>query len=145
MLVGAAEFGRIAYAAMEVTNAARAGVAYGSQNNLTSLDSTGMQTAAIDDARDVDSLTATPSTSCVCESVTSSTGAIKTTPISVCTGTSATISITCPTVTAAGVTNYVVTYVQVKTKATVNTMFHYPGIPTSFTLHGFAKMRLQQD
>lgn len=145
LMIGAAEFGRIAYAAIEVSNAARAAVAYGSQTNLTAIDSAGMQTAASDDAPDVSSVVATSSTSCVCESITTSTGAIQRTAISICSGDSSTLSVNCPTSTTAGLTNLVVNYVQVRTQATVNTMFHYPGIPTSFTLHGFAKMRIQQD
>ena len=39
----------------------------------------------------------------------------------------------------------IVDYVQANTTATVNTMFNYPGIPSSFTLHGFAQMRVLQD
>jgi Flp pilus assembly protein TadG len=144
MLVGAAEFGRIAYAAIEVTNAARAAVAYGSQTVYTALDSTGMQAAATDDAPNISSVVATPSRPCVCESITSSTGAVQTSSITICSGTTDTLAIDCPNITP-GVIQYVVNYVAVSTQATVSTMFHYPGIPTSFTLKGFAKMRVQQD
>ena len=44
LLMGAAEFGTLAYSAIEVANAARAGVAYGAQSHVTAADSTGMVT-----------------------------------------------------------------------------------------------------
>ena len=66
LLVGAAEFGRLAYADIEVSNAARAGVAYGAQNHATASDTSGMQTAATQDAPDVTSIAATASTFCTC-------------------------------------------------------------------------------
>src|ERR1700744_6377881 len=53
LLIGATEFGGLAYASIEVSNAARAGVQYGAQNHTTASDTTGMQTAATQDAPDV--------------------------------------------------------------------------------------------
>src|ERR1700733_8939384 len=53
LLLGAAEFARLAYAGIEVSNAARAGVAYGSQSSTTASDITGMQTAATNDGANV--------------------------------------------------------------------------------------------
>jgi Flp pilus assembly protein TadG len=145
MVIGAAELGRIGYAAVEVSNAARAGVAYGAQSATVDQDFPNMQLAARDDAPNLNTLVATATGSCVCEAVTSSTGAIKRTAISVCSGPAATIPTDCGTSKTAGVTNYVVNYVQVSTTATVTTMFHYPGIPASFTLHGLAKMRVEDE
>ena len=144
MMIGAAELGRIAYFAIEVSNAARAAVAYGSQTTSTASDFTGMQNAAIKDASSIASLTF-PSpgmtNACVCETANSG-GATTTTAQGSC----ASISIvTCPTSTATGVTNTIVEYVQASTQAQVSTMFHYPGIPRSFTLHGFAQMRVIQE
>jgi Flp pilus assembly protein TadG len=46
LLVGAAEIGRLAFASIEVSNAARAGVAYGAQSHVTASDIAGIQTAA---------------------------------------------------------------------------------------------------
>jgi Flp pilus assembly protein TadG len=145
LVIASAEMGRIAYAAIEVSNAARAGVAYGAQTDFTARDSAGIKLAAQDEAPDVTSLTATPVNACVCESVTTATGGIARTPISVCSGDSSTIATDCPTSTSATVVNYVVNYVSVSTSATVSTMFHYPGIPSSYSLSGYAKMRLEQD
>lgn len=144
MMIGAAELGRIAYFAIEVSNAARAAVAYGSQTTSTASDFTGMQNAAIKDASSIASLTF-PSpgmtNACVCETANSG-GATTTTAQRSC----ASISIvTCPTSTATGVTNTIVEYVQASTQAQVSTMLHYPGIPSSFTLHGFAQMRVIQE
>lgn len=46
ILIGAAEIGRIAYAAIQVTNAARAAVQYGDQSRTTAADSQGIKNAA---------------------------------------------------------------------------------------------------
>ena len=145
MVIASAETGRIAYAAIEVSNAARAGVAYGAQTNLTAKDSAGIQLAAEDEAPNVTSLTATPSQACVCETVTTDTGAITRTAIHVCSGSTSTLATDCPMSTSSGTASYVVNYVSVNTSATVHTMFHYPGIPSSFSLKGYAEMRQEQD
>jgi hypothetical protein len=55
-----------------------------------------------------------------------------------------TIPTDCGTSITPGVTNFVANYVQASTTATVKTMFRYPGIPSSFALHGFSKMRVEQ-
>jgi len=145
MMIGAAELGRIAYFAIEVSNAARAAVAYGSQSTATASDFTGMQNAAINDASSITTLTF-PSpgvtNACVCQTPNSENGANTTTAQSSCASVSIT---TCPTSTTNGVTNTIVEYVQASTQAQVSTMFRYPGIPRSFTLHGFAQMRVIQN
>jgi len=46
MLLGLVEFGRVAYIAVQASNAARAAVSYGSQNQVTASDTNGMQLAA---------------------------------------------------------------------------------------------------
>ena len=145
MMIGAAELGRIAYFAIEVSNAARAAVAYGSQSTATASDFTGMQNAAINDASSIASLTF-PSpgvtNACVCQTANSGNGATTTTAQSSCASVSIT---TCPTSTTNGVTNTIVEYVQASTQAQVSTMLHYPGLPRTFTLHGFAQMRVIQE
>lgn len=139
----------MAYASIEVSNAARAAVAYGSQNPTTAALSADMATAATLDAADLTSMGATLTTNaneaCVCDNVDSS-GNVTSTPITVCLGSPSTPSTAltqCPLVAASG-TNTIVHYVQATTSATVNTIFHYPGIPTSFTLQGYAQMRVLQ-
>lgn len=142
MMIGAAELGRIAYFAIEVSNAARAAVAYGSQTTNTAEDFPGMENAAINDASSIASLTF-PSpgvtNACVCQTANSGTGVTTTTAQVSC----ASLSIaTCPTSTTTGVTNTIVEYVQASTQAQVSTMLNYPGLPRTFTLHGFAQMRV---
>jgi Flp pilus assembly protein TadG len=50
LIFGATEFARLAYAAIEVSNAAKAAVQYAAQNNATSGDTAGVQTAAANEA-----------------------------------------------------------------------------------------------
>lgn len=125
LLVGAAEIGRLVYAGIEVSNAARSGVAYGSQNHITASDTANIQLAATREAPNITSL-ATPvvTLSCSCSNGT---------------------SITCANAGTTCVSPaHILEFVQVQTSAPVNTLFHYPGIPSSITLRGFAKMRVEQ-
>jgi Flp pilus assembly protein TadG len=133
LLVGAAEVGRLAYAAIEVNNAARAGVAYAAQSHTTASDTLstgGIVLAAQTEAPNVTSLTATATLSCSCES----SAGVMPTPGS-CTGVTLT---SCPS------PSRIVEFVQVNTTAPVNTVFHFPGIPSSVTLQGNATMRVVQ-
>lgn len=116
MLLGAVEIGSIAYAAIQVTNAARAAVQYGDQNVGVMQDSTGMQTAASLEAPFLPNLNTTSSSSCVCADGTA-----------------------CSTNgTSCGMgTNPVIT-LHVNTSATVTPYIHLPGLPSSFTLYGQA-------
>lgn len=146
MIVAGSELGRIAYAAIEVSNAARAGVAYGAQNHATASQTDTTTTppndvdqSAINEASNVTDMTATSSTSCICQTVNTATEAVATASI-LCSAAGA----TCGESTTSGKVNIVVEYVQVSTQAKVSTMFRYPGIPRSFTLNGFAQMRVEQ-
>ena len=125
LLLGAAEFGRLAYAAIEVSNAARAGASYGAQTNITASDFGNTELAATQDAPNVSGITATATNFCTCSS-----GAA--TPD--CT----TALTTCPSPAR------IQEYVQVNTTATVDPLFHYPGLPNTFTLTGQAIMRVEQ-
>jgi Flp pilus assembly protein TadG len=124
LLVGAAEVGRLAYASIEVSNAARAGVAYGSQNHTTASDTANIQLAAAKDAPNITTLTAIATQVCSCSNGT---------------------SITCAN---AGTTcvgpAHIIEYVQVTTSAPVNTLFHFPGIASTVTFRGYAIMRVEQ-
>jgi Flp pilus assembly protein TadG len=148
MMIGAAELGRMAYYAIEVQNAARAGVAYGSQGLNTAADSSGMTTAADNEAPNMGNLTVTATQSCVCQTINGSTGAVtdgSQQSAATCAGATATILTTCTTTTAGDFTN-IVQYVNVTTAATVHTMFTYSwlglGIPSTYTLNGYAQMRV---
>src|SRR3569833_1771363 len=52
MLLGAVQMGLLAYAAIEVANTAKAAAQYGAQNPGTSVDTTTMQTLAVNEAKD---------------------------------------------------------------------------------------------
>lgn len=116
VVIGALEFARLAYCQLEVTNAARAGVAYGMQGPFATTD--GMKTAALNDGANISGMTATASQYCTCGDGSSVSCASA--------GTSCT---TYP---------HVITYVSVSTSATVDPLFYIPGLPKSYTLTGSA-------
>lgn len=124
LIIGAAEFGRLAYAAIEVANAARAGAAYGAQTHITASDSAGIKLASTQDAPNVSGVTATSSISCIC-----STGG----------------TLTCTNALAACASPArIIEYVTVNSSATVGPLFNYPGLPHTFTLYGQSIMRVEQ-
>src|ERR1035441_2990542 len=124
LLLGATEFGILAYDGIEVSNAARAGVAYGSQSSATAADLAGMRTAATSDGSDVGGVSATAIQFWSCSSTPSTQNSSPPT----CSGTG----------------NHVLHYVQVKTTAVVSSTIHVSGLPSSYTLHGLAIMRVVQ-
>ena len=136
MLVGAAELGRLAYAAIEVNNAARTGVAYAAQTHTTASDflSTGgiVLAAKTEALTDISGITATATLSCACETI----AGVITTNASCSSVDTNTISCASP--------SRIVEFVTVNTTAPVNTVFHFPGIPNSVTLRGRASMRVTQ-
>jgi len=124
LLLGAAEFGQVAYYSIEVNNASYAGAVYGAQNHATAADTANMQLAATEDAANISSMTVTAVSSCTCSSGT---------------------AITCGNASTNCVSpDRIAEYVQVNTSATVNSMLTYPGFPASFALHGQAIMRVEQ-
>jgi Flp pilus assembly protein TadG len=124
LLVGAAEFGRLAYAAIEVSNAARAGASYGSLTHITAADFPNIKLMATKDAANLTGVVATAADFCQC-----STGG---------TITCSSALIACPSPAR------IIEYVQVNTTATVGPLFHYPGLPHTFTVTGQAIMRVEQ-
>jgi Flp pilus assembly protein TadG len=150
MMLGSAELGRIAYAAIEASNAARAGAAFGAQGVVTTTEtpitSANIEQAAVNDAADFVSggLQATANIYCVCLTTNASTGGVSSTPQVLCTSSTATSATYCPTSTTTKVQNTIIHYVEVSTTATVKSMFHYPGLPTSYKLNGFSEMRVDQ-
>jgi hypothetical protein len=134
LVVGGVEVGRLAYADIEVSNAARAGVAYAMQSHSTVAQTTNIQNAALQDAPNISSLVVDPPVlSCYCESSVGVTAAL-----SSCSSTDANLT-TCPSPSS------IIIYVQVNTHALVNTAFHFPGIPSTVTLRGTASMSVEQD
>src|SRR5689334_23331168 len=67
VLIGIIDFARVSYTAMAVSNAARAGVLYGSQSNARAVDTAGIQNAAMMSAQnDIGPITATATNFCEC-------------------------------------------------------------------------------
>jgi Flp pilus assembly protein TadG len=120
LLLGVIDFGRAYYVNVEVSNAAYTGALYGTQNHS---DTTGMQNAATGDAPDVAGITATATYGCECSDGSNAMPSCSTQP-------------TCSV--------NVVNYVQVTTSATYKPMFPWPGIPSSLSLQGSAKLRAGQ-
>ena len=121
LALGAGEFGRLAYAAIEISNAAHAGALYGSQSHTTASDNSGMQIAALQDGPDVTGLTAQPSHFCTCSDGTAS--SCKSTDCS---------------------TSRIIEYVQVNTSGAVDPKIYVPGLPKTYTITGQAIMRVEQ-
>ena len=117
MLVGAFDFGRAYYVALEVAGAAQAGAVYGTQNVT---DTAGMIAAAKLDAADVSQLVPTASYGCECSDGSSGVVSCKTAP---------------------SCAFNVVNYVQVNTAATYTLLLPYPGLAKTLSLTGQARMR----
>ena len=132
LLIGTVEFGIVAMGSIEVTNAASAGALYGAQNRANASDNAGITNAARNDAANVTSLNVTGVTQwCACENATavSVSGAVNCTAF-------APASCVSP--------SRIVEWVQVDTSAGFDPLFHYPGLPPTFTLRGRATMRVGQ-
>jgi Flp pilus assembly protein TadG len=122
ILIGAAELARVAYAAIEVTNAARSGAEYGGQNSSTAQDTSGISAAASYDGANLTGLTVTSSYACVCSDGSAST----------CLNTDCSNS-------------HIEESVTVNTSASYSPLFHVSGISaTSFTLKGRATQKCAQ-
>jgi len=121
LLVGGAEFAQLAYASIEVSNAARAGVQYGAQNGATASDTAGIQTAAANDAPNITLGTTTASISYICSDGAASSG----------------LNTDC-------VNSHIEEILTVTTTTTVQPLIHLPGFPTTFTLNGRAIQKCAQ-
>ena len=116
MILGAVQIAQVAYASIEVADAAKAAVAYGAQSGGTAGDTTGITYAATHDAADVPSMTVTNiSVSYICSDGTASTG----------------LNTDCAN-------SHIEEILTVNTQATVSSVIHLPGLRTSYTLHGQA-------
>ena len=123
MLVGTIEIGRFAYFAIEATSAARAGAQYGMQSLTDSKDITGIQLAATNDAPDLPQLNVTAKDLCACSNRPSR-------------------YVRCPAQSCGA--GHPVVFVQVDAAVQVSPLFHYPGLPSTFTASGKATMRVAQ-
>lgn len=122
LVLGSAEFARVAYTAIEVTNAARAGVSYGAQNGGTASDTSGITWAATHDGTDISTLQVTNvSIGYVCSDGTTSTG----------------LNTDCAN-------SHIEETVTVNTQAMIDPLIHVPGLPTTYTLTGQAIQKCLQ-
>ena len=121
LLLGAAELARVAYAAIEVANAARAGAQYGTQSGFTASDTTGISNAAAADAANLTGLTTTSSYTCACSDGSAS---------------------TCQPTDCAN--SQIEQTLTVNTQASVDPLIHLPGLPTQYTLKGQAIQKCVQ-
>ena len=119
ILLGTAEFARVEYAGIEVSNAAMAGVQYGAQDAKMAADITGIQTAASNDASNITLGTTNVSTSCICSDGSAS---------------------TCLPTDCSG--SNIETILTVQTQTTFDPLIHLPGLPTTFTLTGQAVQKV---
>lgn len=119
LLFGAIDFGRAFYLSVEVTGAAQAAAAYGTQNPT---DTTGMQNAATADAPNVPSLSVGTATwGCECSDSTHYSA-------------SCTVKPTCSS-------NTEVIRVDVKVTGTYSPLIPWPGVPKSMPLSSSASIR----
>ena len=122
MLLGAAEFARLAYASIEVTNAAHAAALYASSSVAASSDTGGITNAANSDSSDLSGGNAisvsSVTTSCSCADTTY-------------TPTSCSDNSTCTSNNTS-----MVTTVTVKTQSTFYPLIHKSGDALSYTLKG---------
>lgn len=118
LLFGAAEFGRLLYIGIEVTNAAHAAATYGSQSRAEASNNAGMTTAAKSDSSNLADLQVTPSHLCAAN--------YSDTPTSDCTNVTT------------------VEYVKVSTKVTVASLFNAYGFGGNYTLNGTATEMVRQ-
>ena len=126
LLLGAAEYGRLCYVGMEVTNAAHAGVAYATQNRNNAHQTAITKTVALNEESNIINMSSPPldTSSITVEELCAS--AYDETP--------GTCSTTDPNP---------VEWVRVNTQVTVNSLFHPYGDTGTYTLHGSAMMRVR--
>lgn len=122
MMVGAADFARVFYHAVELANAAGTGAFYGAQNNIMSGHYYEMEQVAKNDAKDLGSaMTVTGGRYCDCPNGT---------------------KVDCVTGTCAAYGPPRV-YVSTRTRESFKPLVNYPGIPSAVTVGRTAYMRVQ--
>ena len=143
LMLGGVELGRIAYYAIEVQNAARAGASYGAQNIATATVSVAnIQQAAKNDAPDIsDLVVVTPGQTCVCETFTVSTGAASFNPSSGTTSCTSSTITSCTTENSTTIQS-VVGYVTVSTQANITPIVRLPSLPNTYSLSGSSALRI---
>ncbi len=119
VLVVVSDWARVFCVALTVSDAARAGVQYGSLNRANASDFSGMRQAALNDAKNLRGVSAAASSFCTCGPGT------------------APVSCSNPGCASPEL------FVQVTTSATFNTLLNYPGVPSAVPLSSTAIMQVQ--
>lgn len=125
LLVGASEFGRIAYAGIEVSNAAKAAAQYGASSTACASDTTGMLTAAKGETTDFSAASAIafssgyPKLSYICSDGSAATG----------------LSTDCSS-------SQLEEIVSIQLQTAMNPLIHLPGFPKKYTLYGNATQKV---
>jgi len=127
LLLGAAEYGRLCYVGMEVTNAAHAGVTYGTQNRIYANDNPTIQTVALNEETNIVNMN-------VPSPLDTSSITVQQFCAATYNGTPGACSTTAPNP---------VEWVQVQSRVTVASLFHPYGYNGTYTLHGNAMMRVR--
>jgi Flp pilus assembly protein TadG len=135
--VGVIEVGRAIYYTIEVNNAATVGVEYGGQGYETETDTPGMQTKAMADAINLPSMTASATYGCTCDEGAGTSCTYPVPPTSSCAAPKKSDGSDCTSPA------HIVTCVQVSTQATINPLFNYPGLPSSYVANGKSVMRVR--
>ena len=117
LLVIVGDWARVFYAAIEVANAARAGVQYGAQSHVTAINYDSIKQAALNDGQNISGLSATAADFCMCSG----------------------IKVACSPAQC----SQPQLFVQVTTTAAFTTILNYPGIQSPIPLKSTAIMEVQ--
>ena len=130
LLLGTVQVAALLYSSIEITSAAHSAAMYGMMSSTYAADTTGITTAAQQDAADFGSnLTATPSTYYVCSTDLAGTQyTTQSAANTACTGTG----------------NHSVHFVQVTASAVVTPPVRFPGLPTTMTLSAKSAMEVEE-
>jgi len=124
--IGIVDLGRYAYFAIGVSNAARAGAAYGSINNKTVVDNTGMIAAAQADATGLPGSVASPVPTELCYQWDSTTHTQT--------------SVSCA---SSSINGNIIPYAQVTVSGSMQPLIRYPFVPGTIHVSSTAQMRVQ--
>jgi Flp pilus assembly protein TadG len=130
LLVGTVEMGSMVYTSIEVSNAAHAAAMYGMISSTFAAHSSGMVTAAQNEASDLGTnLLVTPNVYFACSNAIGGTQySTQSAANSACTSG----------------TNHTLEFVQVSTSVSVTPPIRCPGLPATYTLNGSSTMEVQE-
>jgi len=131
LILGTSEVAFLVYDSIELSNCAHAGAMYGMMSSTFASDTSGIQTAAQQEAADFGSnVSVTPTTYYACST------AINGTQYS----TQSAAAAVCP----ANTSNHYLEFVQVVSSISVNPPVQMPGLPRTWTIRGSSTMEVQE-